>query len=100
MYVHIRMHTYEGCTEGWPRVANLAVCLRVALILRSASKHLCVAIQPCVCVCVCVCPQYPKGSSVPEAGQPGLQLPSSFLSMDTDSRVLRIDTFSKLLGPG
>ncbi|GAX76831.1 hypothetical protein CEUSTIGMA_g4277.t1 [Chlamydomonas eustigma] len=32
---------------------------------------------------------------------PGLsQLPSSFLSMDTDSRVIRVDTLSKLMGPG
>jgi hypothetical protein len=32
--------------------------------------------------------------------QPGLQLAPSFLSLDVDGRVLRIDTFSKLLGPG
>eukprot|EP00197_Chlamydomonas_leiostraca_P013196 CAMPEP_0202877360 /NCGR_PEP_ID=MMETSP1391-20130828/30532_1 /ASSEMBLY_ACC=CAM_ASM_000867 /TAXON_ID=1034604 /ORGANISM="Chlamydomonas leiostraca, Strain SAG 11-49" /LENGTH=711 /DNA_ID=CAMNT_0049559387 /DNA_START=199 /DNA_END=2335 /DNA_ORIENTATION=- len=43
--------------------------------------------------------QYPRGD-VPQAQQPGLALPSSFLSMDTDGRVLRIDTFAKLLGPG
>ncbi|KAJ9525826.1 hypothetical protein QJQ45_009302 [Haematococcus lacustris] len=43
--------------------------------------------------------QYP-GGALPAAQQPGLQLPPSFLSLDTDGRVLRIDTFSKLLGPG
>ncbi|KAL6762697.1 pyridoxal phosphate-dependent transferase [Haematococcus lacustris] len=43
--------------------------------------------------------QYP-GGALPAAQQLGLQLPPSFLSLDTDGRVLRIDTFSKLLGPG
>ena len=33
-------------------------------------------------------------------GVPGSSLPPSFLSIDTDSRVIRVDTFSKLLGPG
>jgi hypothetical protein len=37
---------------------------------------------------------------VPESQQPGIQLPPSLLSLDVDGRVLRIDTFSKLLGPG
>ena len=31
---------------------------------------------------------------------PGLQLPPSFLSLDTDGRVIRVDTLSKLMGPG
>lgn len=31
---------------------------------------------------------------------PGLQLPPSFLSMDVDGRVVRLDTMAKLLGPG
>ena len=31
---------------------------------------------------------------------PGLDLPASFLSIDTDSRVIRVDTLSKLMGPG
>ncbi len=31
---------------------------------------------------------------------PGLNLPPSFLSMDTDGRVVRVDTLSKLMGPG
>jgi DNA-binding transcriptional MocR family regulator len=31
---------------------------------------------------------------------PGCSLPPSFLSIDTESRVIRVDTFSKLLGPG
>ncbi len=43
--------------------------------------------------------QYP-GGPVEAAQQPGLQLPPTFLSLDVDGRVLRIDTFSKLLGPG
>ena len=34
------------------------------------------------------------------ARQPGLDLPLSFLSLDTDGRVIRIDTLAKLLGPG
>jgi len=46
-------------------------------------------------------------SSIAEASKrgsaidvPGLELPASFLSIDTDSRVVRIDTLSKLMGPG
>ena len=33
-------------------------------------------------------------------GVPGLDLPASFLSIDTDGRVVRVDTLSKLMGPG
>lgn len=40
--------------------------------------------------------QYPHGPDHP----PGQQLPPSFLSLDTQGRVIRIDTFAKLLGPG
>lgn len=31
---------------------------------------------------------------------PGADLPAGFLSIDTDGRVVRIDTVSKALGPG
>ncbi|WIA37188.1 hypothetical protein OEZ86_014142 [Tetradesmus obliquus] len=40
--------------------------------------------------------QYPQG---PEA-VPGLNLRPGFLSIDVDGRVIRLDTLSKLLGPG
>lgn len=41
--------------------------------------------------------QFPNGpSAVPGA----VGLPAGFLSLDTDGRVIRIDTFSKALGPG
>lgn len=45
------------------------------------------------------CVQYPNGAC-PEIQQPGLCLPPTLLSIDVDGRVLRIDTFAKLLGPG
>jgi DNA-binding transcriptional MocR family regulator len=38
--------------------------------------------------------------AVAVADVPGLQLPASFLSIDTDGRVIRVDTLSKLMGPG
>eukprot|EP00798_Chlamydomonas_sp_ICE-L_P000112 gene112-5523_t len=41
-----------------------------------------------------------KPGSLKSETVPGLQLPPSFLSLDTDGRVIRIDTFAKLLGPG
>lgn len=31
---------------------------------------------------------------------PGLDVDPSFLSLDTDSRVVRVDTMAKLMGPG
>lgn len=39
-------------------------------------------------------------SSLGMDGVPGLNLPASFLSIDTDGRVVRVDTLSKLMGPG
>ncbi|KAF5838173.1 pyridoxal phosphate-dependent transferase [Dunaliella salina] len=43
--------------------------------------------------------QFPHGAQ-PDSQQPGLCLPPSLLSFDVDGRVLRIDTFAKILGPG
>ncbi|KAG1676629.1 hypothetical protein FOA52_008758 [Chlamydomonas sp. UWO 241] len=40
------------------------------------------------------------GSPTTPDDMPGMRLPPSFLSLDTDSRVVRVDTFSKILGPG
>ncbi|GLC60016.1 hypothetical protein PLESTB_001564000 [Pleodorina starrii] len=43
---------------------------------------------------------YPAGSQ-PAERQPGLAgLPPSILSLDSSGRVIRVDTFSKMLGPG
>jgi len=43
--------------------------------------------------------QFPHGAQ-PDSRQPGLCLPPSLLSLDVDGRVMRIDTFAKVLGPG
>lgn len=43
----------------------------------------------------------PDGRNVPETSMPGLRgLPRSFLSIDTDNRVIRLDSLSKFVAPG
>jgi kynurenine/2-aminoadipate aminotransferase len=44
---------------------------------------------------------YPKGEQYGTSSDvPGLDVDPSFLSIDTDGRVIRIDTMAKLMGPG
>jgi hypothetical protein len=53
---------------------------------------------------LCPRPALPLRRPRPQWGEygsaPGLGLPPSFLSLDTDGRVVRVDTFAKTLGPG
>jgi hypothetical protein len=44
--------------------------------------------------------QFAKEGQSEEEGLPGLALGTSFLSVDTEGRVLRLDSFSKLMAPG
>eukprot|EP00242_Pyramimonas_sp_CCMP2087_P001712 CAMPEP_0198228508 /NCGR_PEP_ID=MMETSP1445-20131203/113433_1 /TAXON_ID=36898 /ORGANISM="Pyramimonas sp., Strain CCMP2087" /LENGTH=336 /DNA_ID=CAMNT_0043908885 /DNA_START=248 /DNA_END=1255 /DNA_ORIENTATION=- len=46
------------------------------------------------------CLQFNKQGCSEECGLPGLSLGTSFLSIDAEARVLRLDSFSKMMAPG